>query len=465
MANVDIKANTQDAQKKIRQLKQDIEKLDKQIKNPRKYNLQTKGINAGSISGGAGLTSRAMGMAVAGGSMLGGLASRALDKLIGVLSAAVPALLKFGLGIENVNGLMTKWKGALEAYSNTPEKALSNADTLDALDDERRAHGTKTNGEEFAWSEAFSNVGGKEFRNQLLTRAQTLLEQALAGDVQAVQTVQSLDTYLGLRAVGDRGEMAEEYAIGSHIQNMNTYEFLAEILKGYHNAKQQGDYTKIDAITKVLGRTGVGIANKINDLDEVTRQRDILKAEWDKIATNEQLELDNAAKAELVRSRAKIFGYHVPQGSEQNILKGANAEYDAAELAYKALGSTNSDMVNKAREEFEKDLNEVAEQVKNSPLVTAINDMADTIKAEIEDLKKHSTAEQVKATLKSWFGEPDPTKELYSETPKPSPGQIRAFGDSAYEPLVSGHFYYAKQKKFEKDSLKRMKATGNELEY
>ena len=56
MANVDIKANTQDAQKKIRQLKQDIEKLDKQIKNPRKYNLQTKGLNAGSFSGGAGLT-------------------------------------------------------------------------------------------------------------------------------------------------------------------------------------------------------------------------------------------------------------------------------------------------------------------------------------------------------------------------------------------------------------------------
>lgn len=188
MANVEIKANTQDAQRKIKQLRQDIDKLDKQIKTPKKYNLQTKGVG-GSLAGNAGIGGMAMGMAVAGGSMFGGIAAAAFSKLVNVLSAAIPALLKFGLGIDNVNGLMQKWSGALEAYSNAPEKALQHADSMDALDDERRAHGTKSLAEEYGWSEAFRNVGGNEFSNQILTRIETLVEQAKGGNIEAIETL------------------------------------------------------------------------------------------------------------------------------------------------------------------------------------------------------------------------------------------------------------------------------------
>ena len=127
MAKVKLEANTQDAQKKIQKLRQEIDKLDKQVKSPKKYNLQTKGLGVGSMAGGLGLGGRAMGMTVAAGSAIGGLAATALTKLVNVLGSAIPALLKFGLGIDNVNGLMEKWSHALESYSNAPQKALERA--------------------------------------------------------------------------------------------------------------------------------------------------------------------------------------------------------------------------------------------------------------------------------------------------------------------------------------------------
>ena len=364
-------------------MRQDIDRLDKQIKSPKKFNLQTKGFNTGSIAGGAGLGSRAMGMAVAGGSALGGLAAGALSKLVNVLSAAVPALLKFGLGIDNVNGLMKKWSGTLDTYSNAPERAMTNADSMDALDDERRAHGTKTLAEEFGWSEAYRNVGGADFNNQILTRVETLVEQAKAGNIEAIDTIKSLDTLKGYTdSVGDSREMTPDYAIASHLNEMNTYEVLAEILKGYHNAKAEGDYTKIDALTKFLGRRGVGIANKLNDVSEVERQKEIYAEDWKRIHTNETTVMAAAGVSEIERSRGKIYNYGVPSGGEQNIINGALNEAASNKMAYKALAGTNSEIIDGVSDEFSKDWDETVNKIKSSPVAEALNESV------IEPLKK-----------------------------------------------------------------------------
>ena len=508
MAEVKLTANTSDAQRKIKQLKQDIDKLDKQVKAPKKYNLQTKGFNTTSVAGGAGLSSKSMGMAVAGGSMLGGIAASAFSKLVNVLSAAVPALLKFGLGIDNVNGLMKKWGNALEAYSNAPERALSHADSMDALDDERRAHGTKTLAEEFGYSEAYRNVGGNEFNNQILTRIETLVEQAKAGNIEAIKTISTLDTYKGLTAVGDRGEMQEEYAIGSHLHEMNTYEILAEILRGYHGAKQQGDYTKIDALTKFLGRRGIGIANKLGDVTDVERQAQLLAAKWNETHGNETAIMNAAAESELIRSQGRIYNYGVPAGGEQNIITGANNEVEAAKLAYEALGKDSLQIGDKALEEMGKDWDKVVEQAISSPLGEAIKEnvvkpleqysgeLSAAVDTTKEIVAKFSDAasnidklperviEPAKSALKplgnaynsgfdlqlKWasgmlspFLGVDPTHQIKPETPTPSEGQIRAFGDNAYKPLVEDDPMYNMQREFEQKLIDKVKAAGEAI--
>ena len=535
MANVDIKANTSDAQKKIKKLKEDIEKLDKQIKSPKKYNLQTKGLNVGSIAGGAGLGSRAMGMAVAGGSMVGGLAATALSKLVNVLSAAIPALLKFGLGIDNVNGLMKKWSSSLDAYSNAPERALSNADNMDALDDERRAHGTATLAEEYGWSQAFRNVGGSEFNNQILTRIETLVEQAKAGNIEAIDTIKALDTIKGYTYTdeGNSDEKTPDYAIASHLNEMNTYEVLAEILRGYHGAKAQGDYTKIDALTKFLGRRGVGIANKLGDVSDVERQRATLAAEWNRIHTNESSIMDKAAEAEIIRSKGNIYNYGVPASGEGNIITGAKNEADTAELTYKALAGTNDEIKKSLTEEISKDWDATIEKIKENPIGKAINDnivepittatknaveaiekfnefskdltpkkFIDGVKEKVindfnqmrdeavEDFNKSKVGHAVN-TYGKWgkdaynygfdtqlnaaasvfkFISPflpqkdkivAPTTEV--NTPAPSEGQIKAFGDNAYKPLVEDNPFYEAQKKFEEELVKKAEAAGEAI--
>lgn len=288
MAVVSIKGDTRDAQRKIKALRQDIDNLDKAAKKPKKVNMQTKGISTGSIAASAGMIgSKTMGMAVAGGSFIGSVAASAFSKLVEVLSTAIPAVLKFGLGIDNVTGLMNKWSKALDAYSNAPAEAMKRADSMDALDDERRAHNNRSLAEEYAWTEAFTNVGGSEFQNRILTRIQALIDGALGGDISSLSTLQQLDRKVGEVAVGPRGEMADEYAIGSHLQEMSTHEILAEILKNYHSAREQGDYSAVGAMEELVGRRGLGIINKLTDVGDIERQKALYEQKWNETYGNE----------------------------------------------------------------------------------------------------------------------------------------------------------------------------------
>lgn len=476
MANVEIKANTQDAQKKIKQLRQDIDKLDKQIKAPKKYNLQTKGIG-GSLAGNAGIGGRAMGMAVAGGSFVGSVAASAFSKLVQVLSTAIPAVLKFGLGIDNATGLMSKWGKALEAYSNAPEHALQRADNMDALDDERRAHNNKTLAEEYAWNEAFTNVGGSEFKNQILTRVQSLVEQALGGDVTALETISKLDRVTGTTFSPTRGEEINEYALQSHLGELSTHEIVAEILKNYHNAKDTGDYSNVDAIEKLFGRRGMAVVNKLSDIADVERQKDLYVQKWNETHTNESEIMAQAAKAEEIRSLGKVYQYGVPEGGEQYIERGALNQADTDKLTYEALGGDGSKIQEQAISELKKDWNTVVDQAIGSPLGKAINenlvepmqqygaaitelvDGVSNLTNKVEEIANTNVwdklvGEPINKALEFVMPTPDATEQLISDLPTPSKTQIQAFGDNAYKPLVENHPNYERQKALEERRLK-----------
>ena len=515
MAVVSIKGDTKDAEKKIKALKQDIDNLDKAARKPKKVNVQTKAIGTSGISAHAGLGSMSLGMAVAGGTMVGGLAASALTKLVNVLSGAIPALLKFGLGIDNVTGLMSKWGKALEAYSNAPEHALQRADNMDALDDERRAHNNRTLAEEYAWNEAFSNVGGSEFKNQILTRVQSLVEQALGGDVTALDTISKLDRVTGTTFSPTRGEEINEYALQSHLGELSTHEIVAEILKNYHNAKETGDYSNVDAIEKLFGRRGMAVVNKLSDIADVERQKDLYVQKWNETHTNEQEIMAQAAKAEEIRSLGKVYQYGVPEGGEKNIETGALNQAETDKLTYDALGGDGSKIQEQAISELKKDWNKIVDQAVASPLGKAINESVvkpleqysdeltaaiDTTKEIVskfrEDVAKFSdvanninnipekVVEPAKSVLKplgnaynsgfdlqlKWasamlspFLGVDPTHQIKPELPTPSEGQIRAFGDNAYKPLVEDDPMYNMQRELEQQLIDKAKAAGEAI--
>ena len=473
MAKVELKANTQDAQKKIQKLRQEIDKLDKQVKSPKKYNLQTKGLGVGSMAGGLGLGGRAMGMTVAAGSAIGGLAATALTKLVGVLSAAIPALLKFGLGIDNVNGLMKKWSGALESYSNAPEKALDRAMQMDALDDEKRAHGTKSVGEEVAWYEAYKSIAGNDFNSMLLTKFETLLEQVKSGDVNAIETVKQFDTMTGYTATGPRGEMEEEWAIANHLNKMNTYEFMTEMLKGYNAALAKGDYSKTDAMLKLVGNRGISAIRKLGDLSTLEKDKADIQKQWESVLPPEveQKLLQAASDAEKQAAMAKVFEYAVPESGLKNVATGAQTDYDSKKLSFDTLGS-NEEVVDSALAQMESDWNTIVDQAVTSPLGKAIKDavveqlkqygeqlsglidnigdLTETVK-QIRDTNLYDKliGEHIDAGLEWLMPSPDATEQLYSKMPRPSKRQRLAFGDNAYYPLVASHPNYEIQKMFE----------------
>lgn len=472
MAVVSIKGDTKDAEKKIKALKQDIDKLDQSARKPKKVNVQTKGIGTSGISGQAGLGSKAMGMAVAGGSLMGGLAATAIQKLVNVLSAAIPALLKFGLGIDNVTGSMSKWSKALEAYTNAPEHALQRADNMDALDDERRAHNSKTLAEEYAWTEAFTNVGGSEFKNQILTRVQSLVEQALGGDLSAIETISKLDRITGTTFSPTRGEEINEYALQSHLGELSTHEIIAEILKNYHGAKESGDYSKVDAMEQLFGRRGMGVVNKLADVGDVERQKDLYVQKWNETHTNESEIMAQAAKAEEIRSLGKVYQYGVPEGGEKYIETGAQNQADTDKLTYEALGSDGSKIQEQAINDLKQDWNKVVDQTLASPLGKAINetvveplkeyrnsinsviDTIDNMYEDLQGLKNFSQGVYKGTGLLDFLESPDATTQLISEKPSPSPTQIAAFGDNAYKPLVESDSRYLPAKEFETNILK-----------
>ena len=477
MAVVSIKGDTKDAEKKIKALKQDIDNLDKAARKPKKVNVQTKAIGTSGISAQAGLSSKALGMAVAGGTMVGGLAASALTKLVNVLSSAIPALLKFGLGIDNVTGLMSKWGKALEAYSNAPEHALQRADNMDALDDERRAHNNKTLAEEYAWNEAFTNVGGSEFKNQILTRVQSLVEQALGGDVTALDTISKLDRITGTTFSPTRGEEINEYALQSHLGELSTHEIVAEILKNYHNAKESGDYSNVDAIEKLFGRRGMAVVNKLSDIADVERQKDLYVQKWNETHTNEQEIMAQAAKAEEIRSLGKVYQYGVPEGGEKNIETGALNQAETDKLTYDALGGDGSKIQEQALSELKKDWNKVVDQAVASPLGKAINenivepmqqygaaitelvDGVSNLTNKVEEIANTNfwdklVGEPINKALEYIMPTSDATEQLISDLPTPSKTQIQAFGDNAYKPLVENHPNYEQQKALEEQRRK-----------
>lgn len=388
MAKFKIQADTKDAQAKIKDLQKQVRILEREAGKKKRVNMQS-----GFLSGGIQKVGAA---SVAMGSFVGGiganLVSSAFSKLVNVLGAVIPLILKFGFGFKNLVGMANKWTKALEAASNAPEHALAAADRLDALDDERRAHGNKTLGDEYAWDRAFKDVAGDAFKNQLMQRIENLKLTALGGDEESMRILSQLDE-MRLENLGPQSDQiaVPTARIGSRLAELSTHELFAEILDIYNKRKASGDFSTTDVLEKLIGARGMGVVSKLGDTNALTERMQSYKSEWDKVfsgLTDEMISkmspaevqealkkarvleskmLEQADQSELIRGKGAIHTYLVPDSGLENIKLGAQNQAEADILASKALSNDGSKIIEEAKSELAKDADELAQQFKESP--------------------------------------------------------------------------------------------------
>lgn len=355
MAKIKIQGDTKDAQAKIRALAKDLDKLEQKAKKPIKPNV--KGTAKSSVSANekamayqgksnnrfakkdvypTSIRSNAIGTTIGGGLL------KVIDLVVGSGIELGKAFTRLGTGVSGLGSKLEKFQNALEIYNEPQKEALSRADKIDALDDERRSHNTKTNAEEFGWSRAFANIGG--------------------ANGQAV--VDKLQSYLDMATSGKMDEMDQAWKnlnpMGiswTDIEKGNTWEVFAKMLKAYAEAGKDGVNELEPAFQQIFGKRQMGIIRKMGDGSELTQQASLLKTEYDKsISPNESKILDAASQSEIIRSQAEIHSMAIPKSGIKYVIEGAQHQLDSAKLNEEMLGDNAGQIV---KETIQQALNDI----------------------------------------------------------------------------------------------------------
>lgn len=250
MAVVKIKGDTSDAQNKVRKLRKEVDKLDKECKKPKRIK----------VSGGSGFGrgASAVGgmMQVAGGNLISQLMGQA-TQYIGSLGRVATMVIGRSLGLKELeksfDKVMPKAKQLselLQTFGSPGETAIERAYALDALDDERRSHNTKSLAEEAGYSSAFSSVAGAD-GTQIIEKLQTLFEQATSGKISEMTEAWKLLDGFGVTF--------------DDLQNKSTWENLITILKNYGAAGADGHNELQPQMQAIVGQRQMATIRKIGD--------------------------------------------------------------------------------------------------------------------------------------------------------------------------------------------------------
>lgn len=331
-AKVQIKGDTKDAQQKIQRLRKEVEKLDREAKKPKKVTVQGNnrlggmgigkgigaGIGAGAVAGGNLITEIIKGLArVAPG--LWKIQAMILGKMFG-LRELDKAVTKVTPKIRNLATIM-------ETLGAPGETALERADKLDALDDERRSHNSQSLAEEFAFSEAFSNVAGVN-GSQIVDRVQALLDMATSGSISEMDRAWKLLNGFGVTY--------------EDIQNGSTWQVLTKMLAAYNAAGADGENELEPAMQQIVGKRQMAAIRKIGDGTEMYSQAAQLAEEFNRVITNQQGILTAASQSELIRSQARIQQHYVPQAGEYLITNEANSRLSEEKLKTGIIGDVDT---------------------------------------------------------------------------------------------------------------------------
>lgn len=360
-ATVKIKGDTKDAQSKLQQLRKEVERLDKETKKPKRVNVQTsKGIQVtGNRVGGMGT-----GMATFLGSAAGNMASNALQSVISAVIRFAPAITRATTGLSGFGMKLQKFMTALEIYGHPEEEALSRADRIDALDDERRSHNSKDNADEFGYSRAFSNIAGVN-GSMLIDRAQAILDMATSGNVSEMDKAWKMLTPMGITF--------------DDIQNGSTWEVMAKMLQAYHAAGADGMNELEPHMQQIFGKRQMAAIRKIGDGSEWTAQATLLADEFRRAITNESDILEAAGKSEVTRSMAEIHGMAIPDSGLPYIETAAQNRLDSAKLNSQMLSTDAGAAITSLWNEVSKDFGGITDGIMgNFPGLGAIGNFLST---------------------------------------------------------------------------------------
>lgn len=349
MATVKIKGDTADAQNKVQKLRKEVERLDREAKKPKKITIQGQQGLMGKMQAGLGK------MGVAIGTATGNLITAAIKQVINY----IPAIGRLGgssktaadwFGIDDFERRMVElgprlrrvFEG-LEIFGNPGEEALNRADKLDALDDERRSHNSKSNAEEFAYSRAFSNIAGVN-GGAMVDRLQAVLDMATSGNMQEMDKAWKLLNGMGIT--------------WEDVEKGSTWEVLSKMLGAYHAAGADGMNELEPAMQQIFGKRQMAAVRKIGDGAEMQSQAAELMTYWADTIKNEHQILEEAAKSEVTRAKAEIQGMAVGPDGVQYIGEGAQEILEKETFKKNIVGSETSGPAMQA--EVEKLADEIA---------------------------------------------------------------------------------------------------------
>lgn len=324
-ATVKIKGDTKDAQQKVQRLRKDVERLDRECKRPKKIRIQgdSKGL-LNTIKG------TAIGTALGNmGSKLGGDIWQMLLQNIPAIGQLIGQSIGSGVDKEFIK-FGQKWRmffDSLAVYGNPSSEALSRGDKLDALDDERRSHNSKSNAEEMGYSRAFSNIAGVN-GTQIVDRIQSVLDMATSGNIAEMD-----------KAWGQLAGFGVTY---DDIQTKSTWQVLEKMLGAYAAAGADGENELEPAFQQIVGKRQIAAVRKIGDGTELREQAGLFAKEFTRLIPNEAQILEAAGQSEVKRTLAEIQGMAIPEQGVSHIGREAQNLYDIAEFQTGLIGGGES---------------------------------------------------------------------------------------------------------------------------
>lgn len=327
-AQVKITANTTDAQQKVQRLRKEVERLDREARKPKKIRVQ--GGTTGRLSG---IGSNDLAKATAKGNLMAdslksivALVVRGLAPVLGRIAADASGQVdKFG----TLGARLEKYLQNLSTYVHPEKEALERADRMDALDDERRSHNSKSIAEEMAYSRAFTQIAGVN-GNAIVDRLQALLDMATSGNFDDMEKAWGKLQGFGLT--------------WQDLQDSSTWEVLAKMLDAYKTAGADGQNELTPAMQEIVGVRNMGAIRKAGEGEDLRTRAQRYEQEFNTRIPPEMVQriLEAADASEAVRIIAEIEGLKIPDSAMVHVTNAANQKLDTAENDTRML-TTNGD--------------------------------------------------------------------------------------------------------------------------
>ena len=384
MAKIKITADTKDAQAKVKKLKADVLELQKTIQKrttmqinadgSRHYTttetyhysgrgMKTRYTSVGVNAGGSGTNAGAggkwsnviNGMASGASASVASLIINNIPFIFASLGKVIDTLTMGATNLQSMGETLRKYMELGDAITNPAKGSLARGDSLDALDDERRANKSATLGDEVAWREAFTNQTGTH-ADQLLQRGQSFFDMATSGNPDEMEKAWKVLAPTGLTF--------------SDLQSGSTWENLLKLIEAYHKAGEDGMNELEPVMQEIFGRRGMAALRKAGDGSAIRDNFTSLRKTYSEyVEPNEKAVLDATDKAELTRSQAKIIDLGMPAGGERFIAQGADDILDISKIKYDLYGSGREALVNEITPP-----ETAPQEEKIEPVVTAVEE-------------------------------------------------------------------------------------------